>query len=180
MVRKATLCSVLLILAAAAAVMLTACGGSGSDSNKGSGGLTARYGPKSSPAAVSRCMRANGASGFPDPSAGPGGGVGFNGLGEGANGLLIVDGQRFSGPAVKHAEKVCSIYLPPTRPAPKLSAAQRHTMVAEAQCMRHHGVPNFPDPGPNGFTLQNATLNPQAPAFEHAMQACGIRGFQGG
>ena len=54
-------------------------------------------------------MRANGVSGFPDPTQGPGGGVGFNGLIESSGGGLTVDGQTFSGPALQHGEKVCSV-----------------------------------------------------------------------
>jgi hypothetical protein len=38
------------------------------------------HGAKNSPFAMSKCMRDNGVSNFPDPSAGPGG-VGFNGVG---------------------------------------------------------------------------------------------------
>jgi hypothetical protein len=36
--------------------------------------------------------------------------------------------------------------------------------------MRAHGVPNFPDPGANGFDLSD--VDPQTPAFQSAHQAC--------
>jgi hypothetical protein len=44
-----------------------------------------------------------------------------------------------------------------------------------ADCMRSHGVPNFPDPSPNGPTRigPNSGINPQAPAFQSAQKACG-------
>jgi len=68
------------------------------------------------------------------------------------------------------------------------SAAKLHSSALQlAQCMRSHGVPQFPDPGSSGaFGLQKGsgpggqnsisvdghTLNVSAPAFQHAMQAC--------
>jgi hypothetical protein len=36
--------------------------------------------------------------------------------------------------------------------------------------MRSHGVPNFPDPGPNGVDLDG--VDTQTPAFQSAHQAC--------
>jgi hypothetical protein len=41
-----------------------------------------------------------------------------------------------------------------------------------ADCMRSHGVPNFPDPGPGGGIQINGGINPQSPAFQSAQQAC--------
>jgi hypothetical protein len=51
--------------------------------------------------------------------------------------------------------------------------------VAYTQCMRAHGVPNFPDPSPNangkpftGQSLQQAGVDPSSPQFQPASQAC--------
>jgi hypothetical protein len=43
-----------------------------------------------------------------------------------------------------------------------------------ADCMRSHGVPNFPDPGPGGGIQisSNSGINPQSPAFQSAQNAC--------
>lgn len=41
-----------------------------------------------------------------------------------------------------------------------------------AQCMRSHGVTNFPDPTPGGGIELPANLNPDSPAFRTARQAC--------
>src|ERR1700677_2378264 len=53
------------------------------------------------------------------------------------------------------------------------SAAQG---LALAQCMRAHGVADFPDPNAQGQTLisggPNSDLNPNNPTFEKAMKAC--------
>src|SRR5579863_10265279 len=48
--------------------------------------------------------------------------------------------------------------------------------LAYAQCMRAHGVTDFPDPNSQGgFTLQggpNSDLGPNSSAFQQANQAC--------
>jgi hypothetical protein len=42
-----------------------------------------------------------------------------------------------------------------------------------AQCMRAHGVPNFPDPNGNGIQITpNSGVNPQSPAFRTAQNDC--------
>jgi hypothetical protein len=43
-----------------------------------------------------------------------------------------------------------------------------------ADCMRSHGVPNFPDPGAGGGVQINSSsgINPQSPAFQAAQKAC--------
>ena len=151
-----------------AALIVSACGSSAQHK----GGQTP-YGPKSSPYAMSKCFRANGVSNFPDPSAGPSGSVGFNGVGFGSDGL-IVDGTRFSGPAVRSAMKACSEFLP-SGPPPKMSEAQKQKVLAFAQCMRTHGVPDFPDPTFNnsGPSSVGPQLDPRSPAFRNAAKQCG-------
>ena len=52
--------------------------------------------------------------------------------------------------------------------------------VAYSQCMRAHGVPNFPDPGPDSLpgkpfgaaVLAQAGVNPNTPQFSAASAAC--------
>jgi hypothetical protein len=43
-----------------------------------------------------------------------------------------------------------------------------------AECMRSHGVPNFPDPSPQGgiHITPSSGVNPQSPVFQSAQQAC--------
>ena len=139
------------------------------------------YGPKSSPVALSKCMRANGVSNFPDPSGGSGG-VGFpGGLGVDSNGTLFVDGTTIAGPAAARAEHACKEYLPPGGPPPQISAAQKAQLLAFARCMRSNGVPNFPDPtfgpsAPQKIAGGPNDIDPQAPAFRHAVTSCGGKG----
>ena len=153
-----------------AAVTIAACGGSGT-----SGGATTAS-ADSSPIALSRCMRAHGVTGFPDPSEGSGG-EGFSGIGipVGGTGSLVVDGQTFSGPVVAAAERACARYLEPNEPPPPLTADQKRRILASARCMRAHGVPNFPDPSFSGGAVRiggGPQLNSQSPAFQRAMRVC--------
>ena len=169
-----------MLVATACASLLAACGGSSGSGHSAKG---TQYGPKSSPYAFSKCMRANGLSGFPDPSSGPGGGgVGFpGGVIFSIEGYLTVNGVTFKGPALEHAEKACKIYLPPGGPPPAMSASEKAQGLKLAQCMREHGVPNFPDPGSGpvsgeGGTNQVPLPDANAPAFQHAVQICGRGG----
>lgn len=41
-----------------------------------------------------------------------------------------------------------------------------------SQCMRAHGVSDFPDPGPGGGVNLPAGINPSSPAFRAAQHAC--------
>lgn len=49
--------------------------------------------------------------------------------------------------------------------------ADSGTALKLSQCMRSHGLPNFPDPSPNG-ALQITGIDPQSPAFQAAQAAC--------
>jgi hypothetical protein len=51
-------------------------------------------------------------------------------------------------------------------------AASGDSPLEEAQCMRSHGVPDFPDPSPGGPSVIPNWINPQVPAFLSAQKAC--------
>jgi hypothetical protein len=155
-------------------VALAACGSSGTQLTGGGGATTATG--NASPIALSRCMRTHGVPNFPDPTMGSGG-EGFNGIGRsiGGSDAMIVDGITFSGPALQGAQKACKQYLVPTGPPPKVSESQKQAAIAHAQCMRKHGVPNFPDPTFPGGQIAvriGSGVNPQSPAFQNAAKVC--------
>lgn len=155
-------------------LVLAGCGGS--SSGGGAGATTPAPNSSSSPVGMSRCMRAHGLSTFPDPSAGAGG-EGFNGIDRVAGGL-IVDGISFTGPAAQAAMRACSRFLTPSgAPPPQPTAAQKQAALRFAECMRSHGVPNFADPDFSSTPRQPKTtqsnVNPQSPAFQRAVRACG-------
>ena len=156
------------------AVALAGCGGQGSEPNASAG----RYGPVNSPAALSRCMRANRVSGFPDPVAAPGGGEGLT-LMVNPDGSLTANGQGFAGPVLRSAERACKAYLPPAGgPPARVRAQQLRQELAFARCMRAHGVPDFPDPSSSSSGQGGLPrgIDPQSPAFRSAARTCGARG----
>jgi hypothetical protein len=68
---------------------------------------------------------------------------------------------------------------------PSLTTKVMSSALAYADCMRSHGVPDFPDPNSqgefqlrpvkfeNGRTTPIADLNPSSPAFQSAQRVCG-------
>jgi hypothetical protein len=168
------------LLAASCAVVLAACGTARS---AGYHNPHYPYGAPNVPSSMSKCMRANGVPDFPDPREGPnGGGVGWPGGGPVmiSSDVLLIMGQRLAGPAVASAGKMCEEYMAPSSPPSAVSERTRAAAIANAQCMRKHGVPSFPDPTFAGGQLGAGLggVNPQSPAFKQAAAACGDGGGQ--
>lgn len=154
----------------ACAITIAACGSSSKPHRTGSSAYNADV-------KIAACMRSHGVSNFPDPSAGV--------AGQGAGGFSIqrtvgsssvqINGVSVGGPAYQSAAKTCG--LSAAVGARPLSEAQKQGMIAKAQCMRTHGVPNFPDPffGPggrgSGIHLPPG-FNSQAPAVLRAAKTC--------
>ncbi len=127
--------------------------------------------------AFSHCMQTHGVPNFPEPNS---------------QGVVQGSGINPSSPGFEAANKDCSHLLPNGgRP----TAAQQAQGLAQAlkfsQCMRSHGISDFPDPQsqPGGGIAiriragQGSNLNPQSPQFQAAQQACqGLMGkpFGGG
>jgi hypothetical protein len=163
----------LLVTAALAVVAfpLAACGSSGSPS--GATGATKRF----DALAFSQCMRTHGVPNFPD--LGSNGSVGFEvqrRVGSGSS--MTVNGVSVSAPAFQSAMQSCRKDLPNGGHPPPLSASRRAAMLRFSQCMRTHGITNFPDPtfGANGGARigfgPSSGINPQSPAFQNAQKAC--------
>jgi hypothetical protein len=87
------------------------------------------------------CMRDNGVSAFPDPDA-----SGELTIDAVANGSSV----NTSSAAFKQAMSACKHLEPPRFTGGKVTAEQRKPRLEFAQCMRDNGVPDFPDPTPNG------------------------------
>jgi hypothetical protein len=150
----------------AVALLATACGGGGSNGggSSGSGGKTSYQ----KELAFSQCMRAHGVPSFPDP--GSNGVIAIQGGGTASKGNV----QRVGGAQMTRANRACA-HLLPNGGVP--TAAQRQRMLKEglkfAECMRAHGVSNFPDPpaGSGGGPVK-LNINPQSPQFQSAQRAC--------
>ena len=115
------------------------------------------------------CMRANGVGGFPDPS--PSGALTLDGV---ANGSSVDT----NSPAWKTALSTCRDLEPPgftgTKPTPQQTTAR----LQFAQCVRENGVPDFPDPTPNGplvdtNRIPSTATNGGMSMLKAAMRKCG-------
>jgi len=78
-------------------------------------------------------------------------------------------GSSSSGSSVAHVQ-------PGTTTKTGAASAGEPNLLALAECMRKHGVPNFPDPDGSG-QLDLSGLNPESPTFQAAASAC--RSFGG-
>jgi hypothetical protein len=114
----------------------------------------------------SRCMRSHEVSDFPDPPA--------NG---GMLNAISAAGVNTRSPTYQSALQACKRYSPAGNLSPAQSAAQNAKGVEYSQCMRSHGVPNYPDPisGPTGgqaINLQGTGIDPSSPTYQAANSAC--------
>ena len=87
-------------------------------------------------------------------------------------------------PAFRPAMVTCTKLYPSSRSTgASLTEAQRAAALAQAKCIREHGVPNFPDPTfpSSGGELFPAIpgFHPASPVFKRAAAACGLRGSIG-
>jgi hypothetical protein len=91
---------------------------------------------------------------------------------------VIADGITFSGPAFDAAAKACAKLLPGGGgPPPPPTAQQKQQALGFAECMRTHGVPNYPDPtfsAGAGKVLSHppAGVDPASPGFKQAVSRC--------
>jgi hypothetical protein len=152
------------ILAAVAVAMLeTGCGGASSApaSSANRPSATATVGKRFVAFAV--CMRAHGVPHYPDPQVSSSGGQ---------LQVTISPGSADpNSPAFRSADHTCHNLLP-NGGKPANGAQNQAQGLTFADCMRSHGVPNFPDDDRDGAFTLPSTINQQAPAFQHAMRAC--------
>lgn len=142
------------------AVLAAACGGSPSSTSGTGASAQLRQN-----LAFAQCMRSHGLPNFPDPNAS---GQGF-GNQQQAN-------QERSDPHFATAYSACQHLLPsaPSSNGTKVIPSQAQ-LVRFAQCMRSHGVPNYPDPNPSGGlggALARLGINPYAPQFQATLRTC--------
>jgi hypothetical protein len=125
----------LFMLAAIAAGCSSTSAGTGSSS----GNRTASTHEKA--VRFAECMRNNGVSAFPDPDAS--GELTIDAI---ANGSSVDP----SSAAFERAISACKDLEPPGFTGHKRSPEQQKMALEFAQCMRDNGVPDFPDPTPDG------------------------------
>jgi hypothetical protein len=152
--------------ALACPILLGACSAGSSnpasDTGAGSPGGSAR----STALAYSECMRSHGIKSFPDPNS---------------QGGISISGRPGSGidpnsPQFKAADQACRKLLPGTKLNPAQQAANEAKALQYSECMRTHGIPDFPDPnGQGGIAIRvrpGSDLDPKNPRFQAANNAC--------
>ncbi|MFF5084374.1 hypothetical protein ACFY36_45635 [Actinoplanes sp. NPDC000266] len=167
--RRAKLLTVGLILVLAPA----ACGRAAA--GDGTGVATAQSGPATPTASPSapaepdedtalkhaQCMREQGLTWWPDPK--PGGRT------------TIKTPKGFDPEKMEKAEEACKEFAPNGGERPQPDAEMLELARQMAKCMRENGVPNFPDPQPDGsLQLDGKKLGtgPGDPTFDKAEKAC--------
>ena len=121
-------------------VLISACGSS-APAETATGGSNNTLANAQKAVKFAKCMRSNGVSEFPDP---------------GASGKLTIDGIANGSsldpntPAFKQAISACKNLEPAGFTGSKRSSQQQQAALKFAQCIRANGVPDFPDPIPNG------------------------------
>jgi hypothetical protein len=129
----------------------------------------------------SQCMRAHGEPNFPDPTA------------SGGIQIQVGSGVDPFSPAFKAAQAACVKFAPGGPPATGHASARAKALtLAISECMRRHGVTDFPDPtltpppSPAGYGLIEDrdgvvlaipnSIDLQSPAFRQAAAACSFDG----
>jgi hypothetical protein len=134
----------------------------GKPTAKATATATATADDADAPLRFAQCMREHGMSWFPDPKSGSG-------------------GLQFNVPAGTDKAKVdaamaaCNKFMPNGGRPEKMDPAQLEQARQMSQCMRDHGITNFPDPDPNGRLMIDGNKvgsGPGDPKFDAADKAC--------
>ena len=166
-IRRAGLLAVAL---AVAGVLVAGCSGGSAD--PGVAGVSSATPSPSQSATVSgeaeaealqyaACMRSHGVPDFPDPTV-QNGSVGFS--------ITAGDGVDQNSPQYQSARQACSSLR--GGGTANSGSGNLAKELKFAQCMRSHGVPDFPDPNKNGGFSGTSTVNPSSPTFQNAQSTC--------
>ena len=161
---------------AAMGLLAAACGGGSKDPAAAGAGRTTTAAPSAAASSgqsgqisqtqqlleLAQCIRSHGVPNFPDPN--PTAGI---------LGMIVNSGVNPQSASFKAAWQACKKYGPGANLTPAQTAAQNARGVEESQCMRSHGVPNFPDPttGPVGeqvINLRGTGIDPGSPTAVQA------------
>jgi hypothetical protein len=123
------------------------------------------------------CMRSHGVPNFPDPSSSGGYSLSPDGSLTGAGGSVDIDSSQ-----AQTAYGDCRHLIPGGPSISQLEQDVQQEQQAQAQalplelkysqCMRSHGVPNFPSPGQATTSPGSSPININSPTFVAATNAC--------
>ena len=154
------------IIVLATALPAAACSSGGPSSAGPSGSPQAGGSANSSSGlAYSRCVRAHGVPGFPDPDS----------SGQLSKEAVVAALRGVSDSRAEAATGACASLNPAGQEDPILTAQDQQDYLRAAACMRSHGITGFPDP-----TFPGGHLNLQIPSsidttsrpFTQAAQTC--------
>ena len=138
---------------------------SGSSSSSSSGSTARQKATK-----FAECMRDNGVTEFPDPNA-----SGELTIDAVANGSSVDT----DNAAFKKAISACRDLEPPGFTGRRRTVQQQQSALKFAQCMRDNGVPDFPDPTPDGALIDTNRIPSAAgrgardiPGFQATVEKC--------
>lgn len=68
----------------------------------------------------------------------------------------------------------CAIALSACGSSSKRPTTESHAdpLLAFSECMRGHGITNYPDPNGNGINIGGTGINPDSPAYKSAQASC--------
>ena len=140
--------------AALLASVLAGCSAAGGTTSAATSSRT----PDDETMAIVTCYRAHGDPSFPDPVYDPSDGRWHFAISPGS--------------APLSTRQACQHLFPSSNASPPVPQAQFQQLVSYAECLRQHGMPNWPDPDPDGSFPLPPTLNPKSPAGQAAGDAC--------
>ncbi|WP_187366083.1 hypothetical protein [Trebonia kvetii] len=132
--------------------------GCGSAAGGGTTAGTSSATPDDETMSIVTCYRTHGDPSFPDPVYDPS---------DGRWHFAISPG---SAPA--STQQACQHLFPSSNASPPVPQAQFQKLVRYAECIRQHGVPNWPDPDPDGSFPLPSSINPKDAANQAAGTAC--------
>jgi hypothetical protein len=165
-------CIVAVAVLALVVLGVAACGGGSSASSASSTSTTTAPAGGSGPSGASggflqqavkyaQCMRSHGVANFPDPDPN-GGAMPIN-----------PPGVDTTSATYKAALAACKQYLTPEGSNPNQQTGAQNQQLKFAQCMRAHGITDFPDPSTStGQQTLPSDIDPNSSAFQAANKAC--------
>jgi hypothetical protein len=141
--------------AAASSSTVNSSTGNSSTGNSSTGNSST---PDAGTAAIVACYRAHGDPSFPDPVYDPGDGEWHFAVSPGT--------------APASTRQACQHLFPSGNASPPVPQARFQALVRLAECLRQHGVPNWPDPDPDGSYPLPPALQTKTPAYVRAAQDC--------
>ena len=147
-----------------------------SSTNAGSGNSATTGNPAQMLDDWAACMRSHGVPNQADPTI------------DDRKAIHIALAPKQGVPFVDQFKKPCQTYLTEAEEALRggkpFAKPDTAKLLAFSECMRAHGIPDFPDPSHSGLVVNGGgDLNPNNPTFQNASKVCakktGVQGFGG-